>query len=91
MELRKLGKFDLPWKLVEPVFDWDGPRDNWMTVADVCRAAGFEPTPGDCVSVAKSMSFHRGVKLERFRGVKMWRMPGVCSLVGTVAKITSEA
>jgi hypothetical protein len=62
--LRKLHKGDVGFMLVDAAFEWGGRPRLFMSIAEVCRASGFEPTPGDCVSVS---AFLRRKGVERIR------------------------
>lgn len=74
--LPKLPAGRVPFFEVEPIFDWSADQPGtFMLTADICRAAGFEPTPGDCVSVGRMLVARRGVKAVRYRGQRGLLMP----------------
>lgn len=73
--LRKLNPSECPYALVDAVFDWSSAESKaFMPLADICRAAGFEPTPGDCVSVSAHLK-RRGIKRGKYRGYRGAMMP----------------
>lgn len=72
--LQKLKDNQCGFLLVEQAFDWSKPADQWLSLADICRAAGFEPTPGDCISVSCYLR-KRGLRKAVYRGKMGARMP----------------
>lgn len=73
--LRKLSPGECPYALVDAVFDWSSADPKaFMSMVDICRAAGFDPEPGDCVSVSAHLK-RRGIKRLKYRGYRGAMMP----------------
>lgn len=63
MKVLKSG--DIPWMLVQSAFDWKSKEPKvFMTIEQVCNAAGFDPRPGDGISVS---GFLRRMGIERLK------------------------
>jgi hypothetical protein len=73
--LRSLNIGEPGFVYVEAAFDWssNAPR-QFMTIAAICRAGGFEPKPGDGVSVS-AMLKRRGIQRVKHRGERGALMP----------------
>lgn len=73
--LRTLKLGEVGFSLVEAVFDWEStvPKE-FMTIEEICQAAGFQPKPGDCVSVS-AMLRRRGIQRLKHCGARGALMP----------------
>jgi len=73
--LKPLSPGDVAWIHVERSFAWASPEPRtFMTIAEVCRLSGFEPTPGDGISVSGFLR-RIGVQRVKFRGERGALMP----------------
>jgi hypothetical protein len=73
--LRSLKIGEPGFDYVEKAFDWASTEPKkFMTIIEICRAGGFEPTAGDGVSVS-AMLRRRGIQRVKFRGQRGALMP----------------
>jgi hypothetical protein len=67
------------WGAVENRYEWGTKSNRFVTIEGVCKECGFDPSPGQMMSVSKHLK-KKGVRLLKHQGKRGALMPNLIPL-----------